>query len=159
MRVCRLLVEVVDDLAVRNGCLNIQIWDRDSILICEGDVSMAAVRMIEKLQLTKLTNTWAVRLARRCRRRFDPRSRSFSLSSTCLFSSLSSTSIFISSRCSFSCRSPLCPAPVRRGCLFRLFLSLLSSSSQPPIDRVSPIVALKLVTKPIFLNRLSRLSD
>ena len=27
------------------------------------------------------TNTWAVGLARRCRRRFDPRSRSFSLSS------------------------------------------------------------------------------
>ena len=40
------------------------------------------------------TNTWAVGLARRCRRRFDPRSRSFSLSSTSEFSSLSSMSIF-----------------------------------------------------------------
>ena len=39
---------------------------------------------------------------------------------------------FISSRCSFSCHSPLCPAPVRPGCLFCLFLSLLSPSSQPP---------------------------
>ena len=29
----------------------------------------------------------------------------------------------------------------------------LSPSSQPPIDRVSPNVALKLVTKPILLNR------
>ena len=38
------------------------------------------------------TNTWAVGLARRCRRRFDPRSRSLSLSSTSKFSSLSSTS-------------------------------------------------------------------
>ena len=96
------------------------------------------------------TNTWAVGLARRCRRRFDPHSRSFSLSSTSKFSSLSSTSIFISSRCSFSCHSPLCPVPVRPGCLFRLFLSLRSPSSQPPIDRVSPNVALKLVTKPIL---------
>ena len=78
------------------------------------------------------TNTWAVELARRCRRRFDPRSRSFSLSSTSVFSSLPSTSVFISSRCSFSCHSPLCPAPVRPGCLFCLFLSLLSPSSQPP---------------------------
>ena len=34
--------------------------------------------------------------------------------------------------CSFSCHSPLCPAPVRPGCLFCLFLSLLSPSSQPP---------------------------
>ena len=50
MRVCRLLVDVGDDLAVRNGCPNMQIWDRDSIFICEGDVSMTAVRMIEKLQ-------------------------------------------------------------------------------------------------------------
>ena len=48
--------------------------------------------------------------------------------------------------------SPLCPAPVRPGCLFRLFLSLLSPSSQPPIDRVSPNVALKLVTKPILFE-------
>ena len=55
--------------------------------------------------------------------------------------------------------SILCPAPVRPGCLFRLFLSLLSASSQPPIDRVSPNVALKLVTKPIVLNRPSGLSD
>ena len=86
--------------------------------------------------------------------------RAFSLSSsTSIFSSLSSMSIFISSRCSFSCHSPLCLAPVRPGCLFRLFLSLLSPSSQPPIDRVSPNVALKLVTKPILLNRLSGLSD
>ena len=54
---------------------------------------------------------------------------------------------------------PLCPAPVRPGCLFCLFLSLLSPSYQPPIDRVSPNVALKLVTKPILLNRLSGLSD
>ena len=105
------------------------------------------------------TNTWAVGLARRCRRRFDPRSRSFSLSSTSVFSSLSSTSKFISSHCSFSCLSPLCPAPVRPCCLFCLFLSLLSPSSQPPIDRVSSNVALKLVTKPILLNRLSGLSD
>ena len=60
---------------------------------------------------------------------FDPRSRSFSLSSTFRFSSLSSTSIFISSRCSFSCHSLLCLAPVRPGCLFRLFLSPLSPSS------------------------------
>ena len=59
------------------------------------------------------------------------------------FFSLSSTSIFISSRCSSSCHSLLCPAPVRPGCLFRLFLSLLSPSSQPPIDRVSPNVAFK----------------
>ena len=81
------------------------------------------------------------------------------LSSTSVFSSLSSTSVFISSRCSFSCHSPLCPAPVRPGCLFCLFLSLLSPSSQPPIDRVSPNVALKLVTKPILLKRLSGLSD
>ena len=107
----------------------------------------------------RLTPTWAVGLARRCRRRFDPRSRSFSLSSTSEFSSLSSTSVFISSRCSSSCHSPLCPAPVRPGCLFCLFLSLLSPSFQPPIDRVSPNVALKLVTKPILLNRLSGLSD
>ena len=84
---------------------------------------------------------------------------SFSLSATSIFSSLSSTSTFISSRCSFSCHSPLCPAPVRPGCLFCLFLSLLSPSSQPPIDRVSPNVALKLVTKPILLNRLSGVSD
>ena len=81
------------------------------------------------------------------------------LSSTSVFSSLPSTSVFISSRCLFSCRSPLCPAPVRPGCLFCLFLSLLSPSSQPPIDRVSPNVALKLVTKPILLNRLIGLSD
>ena len=94
------------------------------------------------------TNTWAVGLARRCRRRFDPRSRSFSLSSTSVFSSLPSTSKFISSRCSFSCHSPLCPAPVRPGCLFCLYLSLLSPSSQPPIDRVSPNVAL-IVRGPI----------
>ena len=111
--------------------------------------------------LGTVANTWAVGLARRCRRWFDPRFRSFSLSSTSKFSSLSSTSIFISSRCSFSCHSPraLCPAPVCSGCLFRLFLSLLSPSSQPPIDRVSPNVALKLVTKPILWNRLSGLSD
>ena len=75
------------------------------------------------------------------------------------FSSLPSTSEFISSRCLFSCHSPPCPAPVRPGCLFCLFLSLLSPSSQPPIDRVSPNVVLKLVTKPILLNRLSGLSD
>ena len=50
------------------------------------------------------------------------------------------------------CHSPLCPAPVRPCCLFRLFLSLLSPSSQPPIDRVSPKVALKLVTKPILFE-------
>ena len=74
------------------------------------------------------------------------------------FSSLSSTSIFISSRCSFSCHSPLCPAPVRPGCLFCLFLSLLSPSSQPPIDCVRPNVALKQVRKPILLNRLSGVS-
>ena len=42
------------------------------------------------------------------------------------------TSVLIPSRCSFSCHSLLCPTPVRPGCLFRLFLSLLSSSSQPP---------------------------
>ena len=36
------------------------------------------------------------------------RERSFSLSSTSIFSSLSSTPKFISSRCSFSCHSPLC---------------------------------------------------
>ena len=83
------------------------------------------------------TNTWAVGLARRCHRRFDRRSRSFSLSSTSKFSSLSSTSIFISSRCSFSCHSPLCPAPVRPGCLFRLFLSLLSLSPPNPQSTVS----------------------
>ena len=43
---------------------------------------------------THLTSTTdnTVGLARRCRRRFDPRSRSFSLSSTSVFSSLSSTS-------------------------------------------------------------------
>ena len=77
---------------------------------------------------------------------------SFSLSSTSKFSSLSSTSILISSRCLFSCLSLLCPAPVRPGCLFRLFLSLLSPSSQPPIDRVSPNVVLKLVTRPILFE-------
>ena len=84
---------------------------------------------------------------------FDPRSRSFSLSSTSVFSSLPSTPVFISSRCR-SAMAPLCPAPVRPGCLFCLFLSLLSPSSQPPIDRVSPNVALKLVTKD-SLNQLS----
>ena len=102
------------------------------------------------------------------KKRFDPRSRSFSLSSMSIFSSPSSMSIFsspssmsifISSRCSFSCHSLLCLVPVRPGCLFRLFLSPLSPSSQPPIDRVSPNLALKLVTKPILLNRPSGLSD
>ena len=39
--------------------------------------------------------------------------------------------LFISSRCSFSCHSLLCPAPVCPGCLFRFFLSHLSPSSQP----------------------------
>ena len=70
------------------------------------------------------------------RREKDPRSRSFSLSSTSiLFSSLSSTSIFISSRCLFSCHSLLCPAPVRPGCLFSLVsfpsFSLLPTPNRP----------------------------
>ena len=39
------------------------------------------------------TNTWTAGLARRCRRRFDPRSRSFSLSSTSIFSSPSPSSV------------------------------------------------------------------
>ena len=42
------------------------------------------------------TNTWAVGLARRCRRRFDPRSRSFSLSSTSEFSCQTRKSVFLS---------------------------------------------------------------
>ena len=45
------------------------------------------------------TNTWAVGLARRCRRRFNPRSRSFSLSSMSKFSSLSSTTVFYEVTC------------------------------------------------------------
>ena len=55
-------------------------------------------------------------------------------------SSPSSTSILISSRCSFGCHSLLCPAPVPAVCLFCLFLSPLSPFPQPPIDRVSPNV-------------------
>ena len=56
----------------------------------------AGVSRSDNQRLSGLSNTWAVGLARRCRRRFDPRSRSFSLSSTSNFSSLSSTSKFSS---------------------------------------------------------------
>ena len=42
--------------------------------------------------------------------------------------------------------------PVRLGCQFCLLLFLLSPSSQPPVDRVSPNVALKLIAKPILFT-------
>ena len=55
----------------------------------------------------------------------------FSLSSTSISTSLSSKSIFISQRCSFSCHFLLCPAPVRPSCLFRFFLSFFFPPPNP----------------------------
>ena len=98
------------------------------------------------------TNIWAGGLARRCRRRFDPRSCHFLLF---LFSSSSSlsllsfktyisplyTKLFLSWR--FSAAFLLCLAPVRPGC--SLFLASFPSFSlwPTPIDRVSPNRCLK----------------
>ena len=106
-----------------------------------------------------ILNPAIVRLAGRCHRRIDPRSRSrsfsFSKSEQEIYFSLSPGS----SRCSFSCHSLFCPAPVRPGCLF--LLSPLSPSSRyslrkPPIDRQSErSPKLKLVTKPIEPSELS----
>ena len=62
---------------------------------------------------------------------------SHSLKVSQTFTSLSRTSLLNSSRCPFSCHSPLCLTPVRPGCLFCVLLSLLSPFSQPQIDRVS----------------------
>ena len=80
-----------------------------------------------------------VTITHRCHRRFSPRCCSFSFSKKSQkFTSLSRTSLLFSSRCPFSCHSPLCVAPVLPGCLFCFLLSLLSPSSQPQSDRVSP---------------------
>ena len=98
------------------------------------------------------TDTWAVGLARRCRRRFDPRSQSFSFSKRQQkFSSLS--------RCSFSCCSLLFLAPVRPGYLFCLLLFLLSPSSQPQIDLVNLNRSPKARHEADSLKQPSALSD
>ena len=108
------------------------------------------------------TNTWAVGLARRCRRRNEsPLSVFLVLKKwTKKYFSFSFSNVYTYF---FALFVQLPFSPLFRACSSWLPLPLasvlLSPSSQPPIDRVSPNVAKKLVMKPILLNRPCGLSD